>query len=195
MNDFLNKGFLFAPDDTAGGGGDGENSSSEGDNGDEGDKPTFEKWLEGQDDATKGLLDGHVKGLKSALKSERDARSDAEKSVRDLAKKAEKGSEAQKELTEVADNLAEESRRADFYESAHGEGVVNLKLAYVVAVQDEMFDNRGNVNFVRMKETYPELFGKPARKPEGGAGDGTGDDGISRKPSMNMFIRRQAGRE
>lgn len=153
---------------------------------------TFDGWLGEQPDEVKVLLDGHTKGLKSALESERGSRKDLEKQLRDLAAKAEKGSEAQTQLAGIADQLGEADRKADFYEMAHGAGVTNLKLAYTVAVSDEMFDRRGQVNFDTMKQSYPELFGAKS-VPKGNAGDGT-DTQPSPAKDMNRYIRTAAGR-
>jgi len=153
---------------------------------------TFDRWLGEQPNEVKGLLDGHTKGLKSALTSERDTRKGLEKQVRDLAAKAEKDSDAQKELVGIADKLSSAEQQTDFYEAAHAAGVTNLKLAYTVAVQDEMFDRRGQVNFDTLKQSYPELFGKTSTPP-GNAGDGT-DTQPDPAKDMNTFIRRSAGR-
>jgi hypothetical protein len=156
--------------------------------------PTFDAWLATVDDGVKGLIDGHVKGLRTALESERGGRKDLEKQVRDLAKVAEKDSDAQKRLTEIADKLSETDRRAAFYEAAHAVGVTNLKLAYTVAVQDEMFDRHGNPNMERLKQAYPELFAgaRATVQPAGNAGRGTNQ--ITPATGMNVFIRRAAGR-
>lgn len=154
----------------------------------------FESWLKEQPVEIQTLLDGHTHGLKTALQSEREARKDLEKQVRDLAGKAEKGSEAQSELTQLADKIAESDRRADFFEAAHAAGVTNLKLAYTVAITDEMFDRRGSVNFETMKQAYPELFAGAAKLPKGNAGNGR----TNNQPptaSMNAFIRKATGRD
>lgn len=155
---------------------------------------TFDGWLGEQPEEVKALLDGHTEGLKSALKSERGSRKDLEKQLRDLAAKAEKGSEAQKELAGIADKLGEADRKADFYEAAHAAGVTNLKLAYVVASQDEMFDRRGRVNFDTLKTQYPELFGVKPAPTKGNAGSGTNTEPTPAE-NMNTFIRRSAGRQ
>ncbi len=177
-----------------GGSGPGGQGQGAGDQGNQdGQGQTFENWLAGQPDQVKTLLDGHVKGLKSALESERDARKGLEKQLRDLAAKVEKGSEAEKSLTGMADRVAEGDRRVDFYEEAHAAGVTNLKLAYTVAVQDEMFDRKGRVNFEEMKKQYPELFGGRPAAAKGNAGAGT-QGGQGTKGGMNEFIRRSAGR-
>jgi hypothetical protein len=154
----------------------------------------FDSWLASQPEDVKTLLSGHTAGLKNALKSERDARSDLEKQLRDLAAKSEKDSDAQKQLTSMADQMGEADRKAGFYEAAHAAGVKNLKLAYTVAVSDEMFDRRGNINFQAMKEAYPELFGGVQKAPTGNAGSGAGG-GQTTGISMNDFIRRKAGRQ
>ena len=140
------------------------------------------------------MLDGHTKGLKSALDSERETRKGFEKQVRDLATKAEKGSEAEKQLTALAEQISTADRKASFYEEAHTAGVTNLKLAFVVASTDEMFDKKGNVNFVDLKAKYPELFGSK-KAPKGNAGDGTDEAPVNAGDVMNQRIRRQSGRQ
>ena len=187
----------YGPDFDEDAGGAGGSGSSAGSGvsgkGGEGETLTFETWLGTQDEKVKTLLDGHTKGLKTALDSERESRKDLEKKLRDLAKKAEQGSDAEKQLTEMADQIEAADRKADFYEEAHKAGVTNLKLAYIVATQDDLFDKKGQVNFVTMKESYSELFGSPA-KTKGNAGNGT-NQSQQPKENMNTFIRRAAGRE
>lgn len=154
---------------------------------------TFDGWIGGQPEPIKTLIADHEKGLKSALESERTSRQDLEGQLRDAAKKAAKEPELQKSLTEMADKLAETDRRADFYDAAHSAGVTNLKLAYLVAVQDDLFDKKGNVNFETLKGKYPELFtGKP-QPGKGNAGAGTGG-GDQPAVGMNEIIRRASGR-
>lgn len=191
--------YLDADDGGAGSsGGDGKPQAGDGkpqagDDGQRAEPPVYETWVKDQPEEIRTMLEGHTRGLRSALDGEREARKALEKQVRDLAGKAEKGSEAEKQLTQLADQMVEADRRADFYEAAHAAGVSNLKLAYTVAMQDEMFDRRGNVNFEEMKKAYPELFGGATRKPAGNAGDGTNDNNPAKK-SMNEFIRAAAGR-
>lgn len=172
----------------------GGGSAGDGKNPEGGDPPlAFDDWIKGQPENVRTMLDGHTRGLKTALDKERDDRKKLEKDLRDLAGKAEKDSDAQKRLTEMADQLGEADRRADFYEAAHAAGISNLKLAYTVAVQDEMFDRKGNVNFEEIKRSYPELFGGATKKPAGNAGEGTNNNQPAGK-GMNDFIRRAAGR-
>jgi hypothetical protein len=153
----------------------------------------YDSWISAQAEPVKAMLGGHIKGLKSALESERESRKATERQLRELAGKAEAGSDAQKKLTEVADQVSEADRKADFFEAAHGAGVANLRLAYLAATTDDMFDKRGQVNFETMKTKYPELFGGKPKPPEGNAGSGTGT-GQPENKSMNDFIRAAAGR-
>lgn len=153
---------------------------------------TFEGWLAEQGEDVRGLYDGHVKGLKTALASEREARQSLEKQLREAAKNAEGAN--QTALTEMADKLALADRRTAFYEMATDAGVRNLRLAWL-AVQNEedLVDRRGTVDLKLMKERYPELFGTKSQPPAGNAGAGTGAEPGS-KQDMNAFIRRAAGR-
>ena len=176
-------------DDGAGGsggengaGGDGAAGQNNNDHG-----VTYDTWIKDQKPEIVSMLDSNIKNLKTALESERGIRADTEKKLRDLAKVAEKGSDAEKKLTEMADQFAAADRRADFYEEAHKAGVVNLKLAFLVAAQDELFDNKGRINFDGMKKDYPELFGG-SNMPEGNPGSGTGGQNTG-AATMDDLIR------
>ena len=154
---------------------------------------TYDDWVKTQSEDVQELITENTAGLKSALTSERESRKKFETQVRDLATKAEKGSEAQAELVKVADQAAEADRKADFFEAAHAAGVSNIRLAYIAATKDEMFDKRGNANFEKMREQYPELFGGTPAAPAGNAGTGTQKPPGSAS-TMNDAIRAMAGR-
>lgn len=154
----------------------------------------WKPWYDALPKEAQELVTEREKGLKGALDTERDARKTAEKDLRAAAKKLEEGSDAQNEVLKLADQVAERTAKADFYEDAHKAGVSNLKLAWHVATTEELFDKRGDVNFEKMKEAYPELFGKKA-PPKGHAGEGTGTAPGGQKMGMNEYIRRSAGKQ
>lgn len=151
----------------------------------------FNQWLETQPDNVRSLIDGHIKGLTTALSSEREARKTFEKQVRDLATKAELGSEAQKQLTAMAERIQAAEQQQAFYDEAHTQGVSNLKLAYMAATADGLLDARGHVNWEQLKKSYPQLFGATGGPPRGNAGAGTQNP--SSAANMNTIIRRAAG--
>lgn len=163
-------------------------------NQDGGGMPSFEDWLGGQDEGIQGLVNEHVAGLRSALGSEREQRRGLEKELREAAKTLDEGSEARTRLEGMADELDGAERRADFYEAAHGEGVSNLRLAWLAVQENEdLVDRRGVVNFAKLREGYPELFGGGQKTPAGNAGSGTGNPPPA-AGGMNAFIRTAAGR-
>ena len=160
----------------------------------ESEMPTFETWVADQGDDVQSLIDDHVAGLKSALKAERDQRKTIEKQLRDAAGELEKGSKAREQLDTIATDLSALERQTAFYESAHGAGISNLRLAWVVVGNDDsLTDASGAVDMKRLRESYPELFAT-AKNVAGNAGDGTGGKQATSTKSMNDFIRRSAGR-
>lgn len=154
--------------------------------------PTFEAWLESQEETVKGLYAEHTKGLKGALETERGQRKGLEKELRELVKKADAGSEAAQELTKLADRLASEEQRASFYEVAHAGGISNLKLAWVAAQQGDYFNKRGEFDLATFRKDYPELFKAPPAPPAN-AGSGTRGEQPA-AAGMNDFIRGARGR-
>ena len=153
----------------------------------------FEDFLKAQADDVKKLYTDEVAGLKSALSSERQQRKDNEAALRDAAAKVEKGSEAERLLTEQADTLQGLELRAAFYDEAHTQGVTNLKLAWMAAQEADAFDKRGNVNWESLRTQFPELFAK-TMIPSGDAGKGTKTTPAGDGKDMNTFIRTSAGR-
>jgi hypothetical protein len=184
---FQNNAVMF--DEASAGGGSASAPAGDGDQGQSAGELSFDKWIESQDEKVKGLLEGHTKGLKSALDSERETRKGFEKQIKDLMGKAEKGSEAERQLGTLLEQAEATNRKAAFYEEAHTAGIANLKLAFIVASTEGLFDKKGNVDFATMKTSYPELFAKPLIK--GNAGEGT--DSAPTGKSMNDIIRRAAG--
>lgn len=148
---------------------------------------TFDAWLAGQPVEIKTLMDGRIGGLKTALQSERERNKTLEKNLRDAASKAEKGSDNEKRLVELANQVAEASRKAAFYEGAAAAGVTNSKLALIAAVNDDLFKKDGSPDFEALRKSYPELFGRPASNNAGSGGEG--GQGAGGKQSMDAYIR------
>jgi hypothetical protein len=152
---------------------------------------TFEAWIVAQGDDVKGLVDSHVKGLKSALTAEREQRQQLADALKKAGADAEEGSKLKESLTQLSTKLDAEAKRADFYEQAGAEGVTNLKLAWMAARDSDLFDRRGNPDWAALKAQFPELFRKPSVP---GVNVGNGTQTPPAPASMNDFIRRTAGR-
>lgn len=157
---------------------------------------TFDAWYESQDETTRGILDGHTKGLKSALESERAQRSELAKQLREVSGKLEKGSAAEKAVADLQAQLEAKSREADFIASAiHPEvGCSNPKLAYMLASAEGMFDRKGAPDWAAIKAAAPELFQSTTVLMRPGSADAGAGRGQLRPPDMNSIIRRAAGR-
>lgn len=155
---------------------------------------TYEAWYGALPDAQKALVTTHIGGLTTALSSERDQRKDLGKQLRAATGKLDEGSETRKELEAMTSKLELAEQRAQFSEDASKPeiGCSDVKLAYLAAIEDELFDSRGNVDWDQLKKTHPVLFAKP-KWPKGDAGTGGGQTG-TKAPSMNTFIRTAAGR-
>lgn len=151
----------------------------------------YSTWIGDQPENVRTMLSGWEHGLKTALQNERDARAQLQKQLREMTGRAE--GELQTQLTQLTNQIGEVDQRAAFYETAHAAGVSNLRLAYLVAVQDDLFDKSGRVNYDRMRTEYPELFAGSRKTPAGNAGVGASNQPPAR--SMNDFIRKAAGRD
>lgn len=160
---------------------------------------TFETWIATQPEAIQTLYQQDIRGLRTALQSEREQRGSLERQLREVTDQLDKGSKAREQLEAITAELESERTRADFFEEAARAGVADLRLAWL-AVQDnrdELLDKKGNVNFEKLRGTHPSLFDpkKAAPVPPGHAGSGAGQSGGPPQKDMNAFIRRSAGRE
>lgn len=153
---------------------------------------SWEQVLATLPEEQRGLYEQHTQGLRSALQSERTQRGDLARQLREATAGMEEGSAARTQLEQVGAQLEDANRRADFAMDAGQHGVVNARLAYLAAVEVEAFDRRGNVNWERLREQFPELF-RTNQVPAGNAGNGTGTPPPA-AGGMNAFIRQQAGK-
>lgn len=153
---------------------------------------TFEAFLAGQPAEVKALYDQHVAGLQNTVKATRGERDALQRELRELSQKAEKGSEAEKRLGEIADRLQAAERRAAFAEQAvrPDVGCSNPKAAFALAASDDLWTKDGQPDWAAIKAAAPELFTR-ARLADAGAGAGTNQK--SAAASMNDVIRRAAG--
>lgn len=157
---------------------------------------TWDGWLAQQPDDVKKLLDEHTRGLKTSLQSERGTRGALERQLNDLKKQLTGNDDAQKEVSRIQAQLAEENTRADFYEAVGAAGATNLKRVYTLAKADGLIDERGKFKLDDVKAAYPEYFA-PAKPlvPTANAGSGTQQPApaLSGNAAVNHWIRSAAG--
>jgi len=161
-------------------------------------KPTLQDWLASQPEEVHELVESHVSGLSSALKSERDRAKNFEKQIKALTAKAEEGSATRAELEKLTASLTKESHRAEFMEKAATAGVSDLKLGWKAVQDSEFIDEAGAVDFQALKEKHPGLF-RDAAKPQiptanAGSGLNTPTKKLTGNAVMNQMIRSAVGR-
>lgn len=150
---------------------------------------TWNKWLEGQAEDVRKLYGEHISGLTNTVAATRKERDAFAKELRDATGKLEKGSEAEKRLSELAEKLELTEKRATFLEEAVKPeiGCRNPKAAYALAVAEDLFSRNGAPDWRAIREVAPELFGKSSSS-TANAGNGT-DEKMRPGASMDDIIR------
>lgn len=173
--------------------------SEQGDNNQESSETpqTWETWIEEQPDEIKSLYAQHTLGLRNTVQATRQERDEMREQLKALSSKLEEGSDARQQLEALEQRLSEQQREANVMEQLidpkAGINNARLALAAVRADQEAYLDRRGNVLFDKLKEDFPELFGR-MNTPRGNAGSGTQKD-VPGGFDMNRAIRRRAGRD
>lgn len=152
---------------------------------------TWEAFIGSQDETIQGLYNSDVSGLKNTITATRTERDQFAQELRDAAAKLEKGSDAEKQLTELVSKLEVTEQRLKFAEEAPGKGCTNIKAAYLLAKADNLFDRKGGPDWVAIKEAAPELF--KTTSTNSGAGSGTGQQPATAF-DMDKIIRQAVGK-
>lgn len=156
---------------------------------------SFDAFVEGLDEPLKELYNSHISGLKNALEGEKENRRKLSEQVKALAPKVEKGSELEQKLAETVKQLEEmeqrskeANRRAYFAEDAirPGVGCTNVRVAYALAVSENLFDAEDKPKWAELKKLAPELF-KVTRLTD------AGNHSSSVANDINAAIRKAAG--
>lgn len=160
---------------------------------------TFETYVATLPDDIKNkitpLFQAHVADLQSAVKATRKERDDFSKSLRDASKKLDAGSDLQKQVDKMANDLDAANKRADFLEEAPAHDCKNAKAAFALAKANDFFDKHGAPDWKAIQAEAPELFGKSLQQGprKRSAGNGTKEDQPASQ-NMNDWIRQQANR-
>jgi len=154
-------------------------------------KKSWDDVLKEMPEDAKALYNEHTAGLQNTVKATRDERDDLAKQIKDLLPKAENGSELEKSLTEALGKMESSNKRADFVEQAIKPeiGCRNIKAAYAVALQYDLFKKNGDPDWDLIKKESPESFGVII--PDGDGGNGT-ETKIKTNDDFNAELRRRA---
>jgi len=151
----------------------------------------FEAWYQQLEADQRQMLDEHIRGLKSALEAEREARKNLAKQLGELRGQLDDSSEAAKRIDAIQAEARTAQARAAFYEQAAAAGVVDLRLAWLAASEGGMIDEDGSVDFETLKSRHGALFGGETPPTSGYAGAGAGAKPPAAE-SMDDLIRKRA---
>lgn len=130
----------------------------------------FELWLSKQDEPTKALLNARFEALENTVKATRKERDDFRKELKEAGLRLEKGSDAEKTISELSDKLTRTERKANFLELAHREGCSKPGVVFSFANAENLFLEDGNPDWKKIKESVPEFFKTPDLKTNAGSG-------------------------
>lgn len=157
---------------------------------------SFEDWVKTLPEEHQTRFNTRIQSLDRALKSERESVKTLKENLKAASRAAKDDPALKAQIDEMRNNLEVEGYRNSFYESAHREGVADLKLAWLAALDAELVDEKGAVDFAGLKKAHPGLFASTTAKvpPVNGGANGAATGGISGNAQMNMLIRRASGR-
>lgn len=150
----------------------------------------FDEWLSKQDEPTKSLISERFASLENTVKATRQERDILNDQLKELGSKLEKGSDAEKQVNELRNNLLLAERKTKFLENAPLQGCLRPSAAYVFAQSQELFTDDGKVDWKALRESVPELFRPADRK--GNAGSGTDTIKSITPTDANTAIRAAA---
>ena len=156
---------------------------------------TWDGFISEQSEEVQALFAGNVKGLKSALASERDTNKDFSHKIKELGSQAEEGTELRTRFDKLTTDIEASNNRGDFFEAAADPalGLQDAGLAWIAVSGNQAdFIRRGKVDFDGLKVAHPTLFEAPKQKQlnsQAGAGTRTPPPTKSVNEQMNDFMR------
>lgn len=148
----------------------------------------FEEWLNGQSEEVKNLVTQRFEALENTVKAVRGERDNLNHELKELSKKIEADSEAGKQLGELTTRLEAAERKANFIDSASKQGVIRPSAAYAIATSENLFTEKGDPDWNKIKESVPELF----RVTNTNTNAGSGTQSALPKVDPNQIIRDAA---
>lgn len=160
---------------------------------------SFEAFYKAQPENIRGLIDGEVAGLKSALERVKEERTQFKGQISELQKAAEGAPELKQQLDKVQADLSSQARKSRFYEQEFAGRFRNPVSAYATASSiDGAMNDDGTLRDPKaFEEKFPELFRTPEKPPRHDPGRGTTPaETAAQSPAQGMdaAIRAATGR-
>jgi hypothetical protein len=133
----------------------------------------FDKWLEKQDESVKALIADRFTALENTVRATREERDSFSIQLKEVGSKLEKGSEAELKIAELNNKLTQATKKATFLEMAQTAGCLRPNAAFAIATAENLFNEQGEPDFKKLKESTPELFKVANMKTNAGAGTQT----------------------
>lgn len=130
------------------------------------DEAKWNEWLNAQDETVKTLVNERFQALENTVKSTR--------TERDAAK----------------NSLGSVSKKATFFEQASTVNCRNPKVAYALAVTDNLFKDDGSPDWDKVKAAYPDGFSTVNANTKAGSGTQT----IVKTDDWNDAFRNAGGK-
>jgi uncharacterized coiled-coil DUF342 family protein len=153
-------------------------------------KSKFETWLESQSDEVKTLIQERFESLENTVHATREERDNLNKELKDLSKSIDENSEAGKQLTEAISRADAAEKKSNFIVEAVKQGAKRPTAAYAIAETEKLFDDKGNPDWNKIKESVPELF--TVANTSNNAGSGTNQSSLPNKNDFNSRVRQAA---
>lgn len=155
-------------------------------------KDAFDKWLETQTEEVKTLIAERFSSLENTVKATREERDTFKGELKELAKKVTDDSEAGIKISELSKKLEVSERKANFIEQAVKQGVIRPTAAYAIASTENLYDDKGNPDWNKLKESVPELF--KVANTSNNAGSGTNKAALPHR-NVNEAFREAANKQ
>jgi ribosomal protein S20 len=155
-------------------------------------KDTFDKWLETQAEEVKTLIADRFSSLENTVKATREERDTFKNELKEISKKVTGDSEAGIQISELSKRLEASERKSNFIDQAVKNGVIRPNAAYAIATTENLYDDKGNPDWNKIRESIPELF--KVTNTSNNAGSGTNQKALPGN-SVNDRIREAANKQ
>jgi uncharacterized coiled-coil DUF342 family protein len=155
-------------------------------------KNQFDSWLETQTEEVKTLLAERFSSLENTVKATREERDTFKNELKDLSKHVDENSEAGKQLTEAISRADAAEKKSNFIVEAVKQGAKRPTAAYAIAETEKLFDDKGNPDWNKIRESVPELF--TVVNTSNNAGSGTNTSSLPNKNDFNSRVRDAANK-